>query len=223
MLAMVMASMCTAVAWADEGGDKYDPNAKILTVEWTDDSSVSHSVDVTEEMVQGKIWTGKQGVLFCKDGIWRVIGTNRWVSLTNMLRAAGAYDSVTINTYLELWTYEDGSTEPTKYTKYYPYYNEMSEKGYPLYFFQSTTRNELIQDIVKPRTVETCIALNCTTTEIAVGSTAGATLDGMTSFETLRAPRLLWGLHYDDEETGGNRFPSNIAKIVLREGVPSAE
>lgn len=213
LLAMLGAfAVCSTNAWAADD-PSYDPNAEVLIVGWTDGDGY-HETTVTEEMVQGKISTNRQGVLFSKNDIWHVVGTDRWVSLRDVLVAAGAYDSVTVDTYLELWVYDDETPGTLKkYTKYEPYYDEMSEKGYPLYFFDGTSRTSLAK-IPEAPLVETCIALNCASAEIAAGSNAGTTLSAL-QMDVKRAPRLLWGLHWDDTETGGNRFPSNIGKIVL--------
>lgn len=213
LLAMLGAfAVCSTNAWAADD-PSYDPNAEVLIVGWTDGDGY-HETTVTEEMVEDDIQDDRQGALFSKDGIWHVVGTDRWVSLHDVLVAAGAYDSVTVGTSIELWVYDDETPGTLKkYTKYTPKYNEMSEKGYPLYFFEGTSRTSLAQVSTAPL-VETCIALNCASAEIAEGSNAGATLNAL-QMETKRAPRLLWGLHWDDEKTDGNRFPSNIGKIVL--------
>jgi hypothetical protein len=223
MLAMVMACMGTAMAWADDrGSTEDDTTGKIITIEWTDSSDTVHTVDVTETMVADKIKTTRQGALYCKNDIWHVVGTDRWVSLTDVLKAAGAYSSVTTETYLVMWVLNDGSTVPQQYTKYYPRYAEMSEKGYPLSFYGNTTRTEF--SYLAPSSVETCIALNCASAEVGEDEYASETLADL-SMSTTRAPRLLWGLPNDisTADLGGNRFPSNITKIVLHEGQPSVD
>ena len=212
--AAMFACMSAGMAWADDGADAdYNPDTEILTVEWTDASGF-HTKPVTEGMVASKIKATTQGYLYQKDGIWHVLGTNRWVELDDFLEAAGATSFLTSSTKITLWVYDDKDpSTAVKYEKYTPFYDEMSSKAYPLWFFYDTTRTGDLEYRFYDFT-NTCIALNCGSEEIAEDEYAYETLDNMT-MSTKRAPRLLWGLDEYSTEFGGQRFPSNIAKIVL--------
>lgn len=208
--AFVVCMMCAMPSWAtEEPVDGQD--ATVITVEWTD-ASGTHSVPVMESDVT--VHSSTMGYIYVKNGITHVVGTNRWVDFDQVLEKAGASSFLTKDTKITLWAMNDGQSEPEEYTKYYPMYNKMSTKAYPLYFYKWSDRNEIVEAM--PDEVYTCIALNCAAAEVEDGEIAADTL-GRLEMSTARAPRLLWGLDSMSvsPDTGGNRFPSNLTKIVL--------
>lgn len=213
--AMAMALVPTA-GFAD-GVTTYGSSSApddMIGIVWTDDAGSSHTATVDLNALEKK--TDTIGALYNKKGVWTVVGSDEYVTLSAILEAAqddgvsaleswGAGKSLSFNAWNEE---SDGSWSCSNYTKYkyFTYENITASTD----FYGDTTSSDLGTTGTAMYS-DMCIALNCG--QQAVGTTAASTLASMT-MDASDAPRAMWG-YLNSSNVGGNRFPCNIDCITI--------
>lgn len=172
------------------------------------------------------------GYQFKKSDVWNVIGTDNFVTFTDLKNAYVAavdddYGSTEAAAVSSAWiangAYLTFTTPdfPVLYDKYNSGIFPISALEANLFFYRGTVYNNGLPLPTSPLTsvvpAPAILALESeTTTQSASSGDAGYVLDNLTVSSTADAPRLLWG--FEDENpsaVGGNRFPSNVTTITI--------
>lgn len=217
--AAIAAMLVPAVAFADVttyGSDSGPDN--IIGVTWVaDDDTVCEATVNLNNLVP---FTTTKGALFNKNG-WRVVGTNSYVTLSQVLYNAVYTDGSDTYRASEVWgagkylsfnvwnsTNNGWVCEP--YTKYTDF--TFANIAAATDFYGGTTVDNL-GTVATDYYTDMIIALNGNTIALSGTTTADDALSVMV-MNTNDAPRVMQG-YLNPANVGGNRFPSNIDRIAI--------
>jgi hypothetical protein len=210
----------------------------VITISWTAKDSSGKSVSCSDTIDLGQLSassTPKKGALYYKNSTWRVVSTDKYVTLSQVFNAAT--DTVNGTTYkasdwwtnssslsFKVWnssttTDANGNKVTTWSTATYSKYSNFTKSNIDSskYFYgdcagstDGTTPNDgaAISGGI--------IALQTATTTTSSTENATAALNEATS--TADSPRFLMGqtgTGHESVDCGGNRFPSNIESITI--------
>lgn len=186
-------------------------NVKIgNTIIASDDVTYSELATGTNPVIQ----TNNQGYLYCKGDVWNVVGTNNYVTISDLFAKAGFSGiwAIAPNTSYLAFTCSDGV-----YTKYYPTKAEIINDDQ--YFYGATKASET--DVTGKTKVKAVIAYNTNNAEISATDlnldTAAKVLPTVLD-EGTTSPRFLIGLDdstYNSSDAMGRRYPSNVEQITI--------
>lgn len=172
-------------------------------------SSTQQAV-VSYDDLQDYLVTDNYGYLYCKGGVWNVVGTNNSVEIGDLFDAAGfgsawvnAADSAVLS-----FTCSDGA-----YTKYFPTKGEVEANNT---FYGATT--ESATSLASTAYAPAVIAFNTNHGILSGTTTASQLLPSVVSGTTDTAPRFCMGLNedtYNADDAMGKRMPSEVTGITL--------
>lgn len=234
------AMMVPAVAMADEPTNSTTGPDNVVVVKWQEGGAWRQAnVDLdalwddfyADE--EGQTTQDKIGALYKKgSSAFTVLGSDKYVPLIDIIGAASSGDYSASDVWdidddyivFDVWNDKKDANNNVigkvveTYTKYASGYTKAKLENCNN-FCGGTTAQDLVVDEIdeddNPAEYAdgAVLALRSNTANITGANTAQQTLEAMTIDDPTNSPRLMWG--HEDNNTAGNRFPSNIDVITI--------
>ncbi|MGI6032279.1 MAG: hypothetical protein ACOX69_02530 [Coriobacteriales bacterium] len=226
-------ALTPAAAFAEATNSTTGPD-NVITISWTEtdeanDTTVSCSDTVDLDTLTAN--TTDKGALYYKNGSWRVVNTDNYLTLSQVFAAATdtvdgtTYhasdvwnDSTSSSTSLSFtaWNYDDTTAtwSVSDYSKYTNFTKGNIDSSKYFYGDCAGSTNGTTNN-ASAAISGGIIALSTATTTTTSTVTANDALDTVTS--TSDSPRFMMGQTGTGTsvDCGGNRFPSNIESITI--------